>query len=286
MQVVQEVAGFSLAQADLLRRAMGKKKEEEMKAQFERFVDGCVANGRSKGVATAIWEKILKFAGYGFNKSHSAAYAFLACRTAYLKANYPVEFMAANLTSDMSSAERVALLIGECREMGIKVLPPDVNTSDMDFTVDNGAIRFGMAAIKGVGEAAAVAILKARQDGPFKSVLEFCERVGTTLNRRLMESLAQCGAFDFCGHKRSQVYAIIDDVLGRAQTSIRDRDTGQTNFFDLLADENDRGGGLDVALPDIPEWEPKQLLQKEKELLGFYVTGHPLDEIEKIIKAS
>ena len=284
MQVVQAVAGFSLAQADLLRRAIGKKNEDEMKAQFERFIEGCVANGRSRSLATAIWEKIAMFAGYGFNKSHSAAYAFLACRTAYLKANYPVEFMAANLTSDMSSAERVALLISECREMGIKVLPPDVGTSDMDFTVDNGAIRFGLAAIKGVGEAAATAILKARQDGPFESVLEFCERVGTTLNRRLMESLTQCGAFDFCGHKRSQVYAIIDDVLRRAQTSIRDRDTGQANFFDLLTDENDSGGGIDVAIPDIPEWEPKQLLQKEKELLGFYVTGHPLDEYYDTIR--
>jgi DNA polymerase-3 subunit alpha len=283
MQVVQTVAGFSLAQADLLRRAMGKKKEDVMKAQFDKFVEGCAENGRTKAVATAIWEKIAMFAGYGFNKSHSAAYAFLACHTAYLKANYPIEFMAANLTSDMSSSERVALLISECREMGIEVLPPDVNSSDMNFTVDKGSIRFGLAAIKGVGEAAATSILDAREAGPFESLLDFCERAGNAVQRRLMESLAQCGAFDFCGYKRSQVFAMIDDVIGRAQVSVRDREAGQANFFDMMS-AGDDDSSMDVQMPDIPEWDQKQLLQQEKELLGFYVTGHPLDEFYDVIK--
>ena len=284
MQVCQQVAGFTLGQADILRRAMGKKKEEEMKAQYEKFVSGCAKNRIKKAVADSIWEKIVKFAGYGFNKSHSAAYAFLAYRTAYLKANYAVEFMAANLSSEMNSSERVALLINYCRDMDINVLPPDVNHGEMDFTVDGSTIRFGLAAIKGVGTAAAGAILEARKDGPFTSMLDLCERVGSSLNRRLLESLCQCGAFDGFGMKRSQMSAGIDDAIARTQASLRDRQVGQSNFFDLL-DGEDQNNGFDLPAPDIPEWDRRLLLKYEKELLGFYVTGHPLNEYKAMIQA-
>lgn len=282
MQVVQEVAGFSLGAADILRRAMGKKKADVMAEQLQKFVDGAVKNGVNEQTAKNIWDKIEKFAGYGFNKSHSAAYAFLAYRTAYLKANHPVAFMTANLTNEMGKAERVTILINECREMGIDVLPPDVNVSELDFTVDGQSIRFGLAAIKGVGESAARAMLAARQDGPFESLQDLCERVGSTINKRIMESLCQCGAFDCFGLKRSQVFAMIEDVINRAQHAAKDRAAGQENFFDMLAGEEEED--LGVPVPEVPEWDEKQRLTYEKELLGFYVSGHPLDAYREVIE--
>ena len=282
MQVVQTVAGFSLAQADILRRAMGKKKEDEMKSLYEKFEAGCQANGIPSQKAKTIFDKIVLFAGYGFNKSHSTAYAIIAYQTAYLKANYPVAFMCANLSNEMHSAERVSELITECRTMGISVLPPDINRSLLDFTVDGGSIRFGLAAIKGVGAAAAKAIIDTRSSGEFVSLSDFCERVGTSVNRRIMENLCQCGSFDCFGLKRAQVFNMIEDVISRAQTYINDRKTGQSNFFDIL--ESDNGHSVnEVAVPDVPEWEQKEILQLEKELLGFYVTGHPLDEVKDVI---
>ncbi len=278
MQVVQRVAGFSLAQADILRRAMGKKLAEEMEKQYDRFREGCKKNGYDDRIAKTIWEKIAKFAEYGFNKSHSAAYAFLAVRTAYLKAHYPVEFMCANLTSELGKSDRIAELIHECREMGIQVLPPDVNVSDLSFTVDGGAIRFGLAAIKGCGDAAASAVLKARKSGSFESLEDLCERVGSAANKRLLESLCMCGAFDCFGHRRSQLFAVLDDVIKRVQATVRDREAGQANFFDLMMDEGESAAdSLAIPLPDIPEWGLLELLDHERELLGFYVTGHPLD---------
>ena len=284
MQVVQTVAGFSLAQADILRRAMGKKKADEMKAQYEKFEVGCKGNSISLQKAKKIFDKIELFAGYGFNKSHSTAYAVIAYQTAYLKANYPVEFMCANLSNEMHSADRVSELIAECRSMNIQVLPPDVNRSLLDFTVDENAILFGLAAIKGVGASAAKAIIDTRQTEVFTSLSDFCERVGSMVNRRIMESLCQCGAFDCFGLKRAQIFEVIDNVIARAQTYIRDRAKGQTNFFDLLEDSDSSTIG-DVSFPDIPEWDPKTLLQAEKNLLGFYVTGHPLDQHIDQIKA-
>jgi DNA polymerase-3 subunit alpha len=284
MQVVQKVAGFTLAEADLLRRAMGKKKVEVMEAQREKFVAGAKENDVSERVARAIFEKIELFAGYGFNKSHSAAYAFVAFRTAYLKANYPVAFMAANLTAAMSSADAVTGLIHECSEMGIPVLPPDVNSSELRFTVDGDAIRFGLAAIKGVGHSASDAIIKARSEGAFECMLDFCEKVGSTVNRRTMENLTCCGAFDGFGLKRSQMMLMIEDVISRAQSSIRDRDLGQANFFDMLGDD-DGGTADDIIIPDVPEWDQRDILKNEKELLGFYVTGHPLGEFTRPIRA-
>jgi DNA polymerase-3 subunit alpha len=284
MQVVQKVAGFSLGQADILRRAMGKKKVEVMTAQFDKFAEGCKNNGVDKKTTDSIWEKIVKFAGYGFNKSHSAAYAFLAYRTAYLKANYPVEFMAAVLSSDLDKAEKVASGIRECREMSISVLPPDVNVSEISFTVDKDSIRFGLAAIKGVGESAAKAIIETRaSDGVFKSLLDFCERVGSSANTRILESLCRTGAFDSFGQRRSQLVAVLEETISMAQTTSRDKAIGQGSLFDMLADE-DKQGIDSVEFPDIPEFHEQEMLQNEKDLLGFYVTGHPLGEYADIIK--
>ncbi len=281
MQVVQQVAGFSLGQADILRRAMGKKKADVMAEQYSKFEEGCAGKGVDSKTARSIWDKIETFAGYGFNKSHSAAYAFLAYQTAFLKANYPVEFMTANLTNEMGSAERVSTLIGECRDMGISVYPPDIQVSEMDFTVDGDSIRFGLAAIKGVGGSAAEAILKARREGPFTSPQDLCERVGSAMSKRLMESLCQCGAFDCFGLKRSQLFAMIEDVIERAHQSVKDRERGQENFFDMLAGDDD--DGIELQAPDLPEWDQQLRLNNEKELLGFYVTGHPLDDCKETI---
>ena len=284
MQVVQAVAGFSLGGADILRRAMGKKKVEVMAAQHDKFVKGCADNNISEKTAESIWEKIAKFAGYGFNKSHSAAYAFLAYRTAYLKANYPVEFMAAVLSSEIDKADKVAFAIRECREMKIPVLPPDVNVSDINFTVDNDSIRFGLAAIKGVGASAANAILDAREaEGPFKSLLDFCERTGSAVNSRVLESLCRTGAFDSFGQKRSQLIAVVEDAIKLAQSTAKDKANGQGSLFDML-EEEDKVGVDSIVFPDIPELPEREMLQNEKDLLGFYVTGHPLGEYAKYLE--
>ena len=285
MQIVQVVAGFSLGQADILRRAMGKKKVDEMMAMQEKFIKGCEeTNGIDKKTADAIWKQIAKFAGYGFNKSHSAAYAFIAYRTAFLKANYPVEFMAAVLSSDIDKAEKVAFGIRECREMGIDVLPPDINSSDINFTVDGRAIRFGLAAIKGVGSAAATAIINARNEhGAFKDFLSFCEIAGSAVNTRMLDGFCRTGAFDSFGLQRSQLVAMIEPTLSLAQTTVKDKASGQGSLFDML-EEEDKVGYNSVEVPDIQEFHEQEILQNEKELLGFYVTGHPLGKYADIIK--
>ena len=274
MQVVQTVAGFSLGQADILRRAMGKKKVKEMEEQHGKFLTGCGRNGIDKALAECIWEKINRFAGYGFNKSHSAAYAMLSYRTAYLKANYPVELMAAVLSSELGNAEKLAFFLKECREMGIEVKPPDVNTSGLQFSVDGTTIRFGLAAVKGVGSAAAENILEARKRGRFDDLLGFCERLAASkVNRRVLESLCKAGAFDCFGLRRAQVFAMIDDAMATAQGTAADKAAGQGSLF-----------SLELAVPDVPEWPESELLAFEKELLGFYVTGHPLAEYEDIVR--
>lgn len=275
MQVVQTVAGFSLGQADILRRAMGKKKIKVMEEQYGRFLEGCAANNIDEPTARAIWEKVAKFAEYGFNKSHSAAYGFLSCRTAYLKANYPVEFMAAVLSSELGNADKLRFLIKECRDNHIDILPPDVNTSGLRFSVDGDTIRFGLAAIKGVGSAAAQAIKDARADGPFEDLFDFCERVaGGKVNKRVMEALCRCGAFDSLGLRRSQVFDMLDDAISCAQQRAADRAVGQASLFDISGFDTE--GVLNPTPPDLPEWPEHQMLEDEKLLLGFYVTGHPL----------
>ncbi len=286
MQVVQALAGFSLGQADILRRAIGKKKIKDMEYQHAKFVEGCAKTNRIDGkLADQIWEKIKKFAGYGFNKSHSAAYAVISYQTAYLKANYKPEFFAAVLSSELDKADKITFLINACRESGIQILPPDVNRSDVNFTVDNGAIRFGLGAIKGFGQNASQAILEARaREGDFKSLSDLLERTGGVLNTKSSENLIRAGAMDSFGLKRSQLVAIIESSIQSANSRRRDKEMGQGNLFDMLADFEDSGFG-DVPPPDIPEFSESEILAREKELLGFYVSGHPIAKYAEYFKA-
>jgi len=282
MQVVQVLAGFSLGQADILRRAIGKKKIKDMEAQHDKFVEGCAkTNNIPPAQAERIWENIKKFAEYGFNKSHSAAYALLSYRTAYLKANYRPEFMAAVLTSELSNAKKLTFLINECRTTGIRILPPDVNTSDVNFTVDGDAIRFGLGAIKGFGQGISAAIIEARKDGPFTSLADLAGRT-EGLNAKGLEALIRCGAMDSTGLKRAQLMAMIDSALTSAAAARRDRESGQASLFDLL-DDPESVGLQEQPPPDIPEFPESEMLEDEKQLLGFFVSGHPLSSSKKII---
>lgn len=289
MQIVQVLAGFSLGGADILRRAIGKKKIDVLLQQKTKFVEGCAKHSNiTEDVANVIWDNIEKFAGYGFNKSHSAAYAFVSYQTAYLKANYPVEFMAAVLSSEIADAEKIAFLINACQDMDIKVLPPDVNSSLINFGVSNGAIRFGLGAIKGVGESASGKIISAREkDGPFTSFQNFCERCYDAINSRMLEHLAKAGAFDSLGLRRSQVITIAEPMMQFSASKARDLAQGQSSLFDLLGGDSDASNdnGCSVPIPDIPEFDMDDILKSEKELLGFYVTGHPLSPYSGVINA-
>ncbi len=277
MQIANRLAGYSLGEADLLRRAMGKKKAEEMAQQRQRFVEGATQRKYPPKKIEKIFDLMAQFAGYGFNKSHSAAYALLAYHTAYLKTHYPVEFMAALLTSVTGSTDDVVKYINECREMGIAVEPPDMNVSDANFTPHGAAIRFGLAAVKNVGGNAIDSIVAARQKlGRFSSIFEFCENVDLRLlNKRVLESLIKSGAMDSLG-RRSQLMAVLDRAMERAQKAQRDAESGQHGLFgvfqqEVMASDNDK-------LPNIPDWDEHARLAAEKEILGFFITGHPLDK--------
>ena len=283
MQIANVLASYSLGEADLLRRAMGKKKPEEMAKQRDRFMSGAAALGHPKDVAGEVFDQMEKFAGYGFNKSHSAAYGLVSYQTGYLKTHYPVEFMAALLTSETSKPENVVKYIGECKEMGIAVEPPDVQVSGEKFTPHGEGIRFGLAAVKNVGGNAIESILKAREEagGRFKSFWEFCEKVDLRLmNKRVIESLIKAGAMDSLG-KRGPLMAAVDKAMERAQKAQRDADQGQAGLFGLFDEAPKAGrGGAEVGddLPKAPDWEEGERLAKEKEVLGFFVSGHPLDK--------
>ncbi len=285
MQAAQVLAGYTLGGADLLRRAMGKKKVEEMQKQRDSFVKGCAkTNQIPAGKANQIFDLLEKFAGYGFNKSHAAAYAIVAYQTAYLKANYPVEFLSAMMTNDMSDTKKLGEFIAEARTMGIEVLPPDVNESQVVFApARNGqVIRFGLAAIKGVGEVAVESILAARKDGEFKSLSEMCERVDIrTVNRRVLEALIKSGGCDAFKETRATLFAQIDRTLSRAASIIQDRQRGQSSMFDQLEEKTPE---KQEVVAKLPEWPQHELLAAEKELLGFYVTGHPLTPFAPILE--
>lgn len=283
MQVAQAVAGFSLGQADILRRAIGKKKLKVMEKLHATFQEGCRKNGIKDEVIENIWDKILKFAGYGFNKSHSAAYGMLTYRTAWLKANYPAEFMAAVLTSEMNNSGKLAFYLKECRDMGIQILSPDVNICDKYFSVDGKNVRFGLAAIKTVGEGIVTEIVEARNaGGPFKDLLDFCERV-SGVNRRILEALIQSGAMDSFGKLRSQLLAAADDAIACSHSSQKDRSSGQLSLFDMLAPEDK--AATEVHYPDIPELELSEKLAAEKVYLGFYLSGHPIDAKRELLQS-
>ena len=336
MQIANILAGYSLGDADLLRRAMGKKKAEEMAKQRERFKEGAAAKDIDPRLAMDIFDLVEKFAGYGFNKSHSAAYALISYHTAYLKAHFPVEFMAAILTSEKEHTEKIVKFIAEVRSKGIEVLPPDVNESEEDFSVvraplgnaaaaqraaGGSAIRFGLGAVKGIGSNAVKAILDARSPGrgpggmgpggegpgekgpgakgrgdpgaedahgPFSSLFDFAERIDARrVNRKVVESLVKCGAFDFTAAPRHVLFASIDKAMDRASQAQRDRDSGQLNLLDMFGGPPSKASDALVREDDLAEdarWNEQQRLAFEKECLGFYITGHPLDRYSKELK--
>lgn len=283
MRIASDLAGFSLGEADLMRRAMGKKKPEILAGLRAQFIEGAEKNGVDPNIAGQVFDLIEYFAGYGFNKSHSAAYALVSYQTAYLKANYPVEYMAALLTSVKDNTDKVSFYIEECRRMNIEVLPPDVNLSGVDFTVDGDKIRFGLAAIKNVGLNAVKSIIEMKETGgPFKSFADFCQRLDTrVINRRVLENLIKSGALDSLGHFRSQMMAAVDTGLGLAQLAQQDRKNGQLSLLDFWGDEVQKT--LTIDLPEIKEFPPGELLVMEKEALGLYVSGHPLSEYREFI---
>jgi DNA polymerase-3 subunit alpha len=279
MQIASALAGFTLGEADILRKAMGKKKAEVMATQKEKFLAGCKERGVPEKKVVKIWDHMEQFAGYGFNKSHSAAYAWLAYQTAYLKANHPAYFMSALLTSERANTDKMVQYIGECREMGIRVLPPDVNQSDIFFTVVEDSIRFGLAAIKNVGEGAVEATLLARRDGPFRSLFDYCERVDMkAVNRRVVESFIKSGSFDSLDPRRASLFGAIDRAMEAGQKRQRDRQQGQSSLFGPL-DSADPGTASERAAP-LPEWGEGERLAFEKESLGFFITGHPLERFQ------
>ena len=313
MQVAQKLAGYSLGGADLLRRAMGKKKPEEMAKQKSTFVEGSLAQGVTEADAVRIFELLEFFAGYGFNKSHSAAYGLITYQTAYLKARYPVEFMCASMSADKEKIDKVVRLVAETRAMGITVLPPDINESGVDFsvvyatpdatTVERGAkvkdalsprIRFGLGAVRGIGEAAIESILQARADGPFKDLFDFAARVDAKrLNKSVLESLVHSGACDLMlqplSVSRASACASIELALERARAASKDREAGQSNLFGLFAAASASNGGKTSATAgsgdrytEAPPWDTRELLQHEKKALGFYLSGHPLDRYGRL----
>jgi DNA polymerase-3 subunit alpha len=293
MQVAQIMAGYSLGDADLLRRAMGKKKEKVMKKQRRNFVDGATDKGVDPDKAEEIFDLMAQFASYGFNKSHSGAYALLTCQTAYLKQHHPVEFMAALMTCDRDNSDKIVRFLNETKQMGIEVLPPDVNESQLNFSVADDKIRFGMAAIKGVGPAVIQSIIDAReQGGPFESIYDFCERVDLEhLTTSTVETLVKCGAFDSIGpeettdfigdisHNRAIMFEAAGRAVERGTQQQHDEQVGQNSLFGQMNDDH-REEVLTESYPDAEPWTDRELLDNEKDLLGFYVTGHPLERFE------
>ncbi len=277
MMIARAIAGYTLGQADILRRAMGKKKKEEMAAQRARFMEGAAKTGVSEKDANMIFDLIEPFAGYAFNKAHAVCYAVVAYQTAYLKAHYPVEYMAALLASYIEKTDKIASCLDECRRMGIQLLPPDVNLSGIDFTPNGSAIRFGLAAIKNVGRAAVELVLAAREErGAFTSLLDFCSRCQEkgNVNRATIEALIQSGAFDAIEPNRHALIQVLDQALQAAAKSSRDRRAGQESMF---GDDDDDAPLTQIQLPDVADFPQDRKLAFEKELLGFYISGHPLD---------
>jgi DNA polymerase-3 subunit alpha len=279
LQIANRLAGYSLGEADLLRRAMGKKKPEEMAKQAERFVSGAVERGIDQKKAEEVFALMAEFAGYGFAKSHSTAYALITYQTAYLKANHPREYLAALLTTESANHDKLSRYIAHAQARGIEILPPSVNESERDFTVVEEGIRFGLAGVKNVGQGAIESILDARAEGgPFRSLFDFASRIdGRRVNRRVVESLVKCGAFDEMHAERAEVWASLDVALEAGARAMRDREIGQESLFGALE-------GGDAPAPDLvsaPPWTDRQRLEYEKEVLGFYVTGHPLAAVGK-----
>ena len=286
MQIAQVLGGYTMGDADILRRAMGKKDPEEMAAQRERFVEGAKRQKIDEKKATEIFDQMETFARYGFNKSHSAAYALVSYQTAYLKTHYPVEFMAALMTSEMGDTDKVIKNLAECREMEIEVLAPDINESRSDFTPVGDKIRFGLTAVKNVGEKAVEVILQTRnQDGTFQSLFDFCRRVDmTAVNRRVIENLIKCGAYDSTQVSRARMLGALDDAMKAGQAHQRDQASNQIDIFAMLGMSTKGGPKPGDVYAQVAEWSSQELLAFEKEALGFYITGHPLDKYDRALK--
>ncbi len=286
IEIFRKLAGYSLGQADMVRRAMSKKKAKDVERERgaflhgdpDRNIIGCVANGIPESVAQSIYDEIYDFANYAFNKAHSLAYAIVAYQTAWFKCHYPKEYMAALLTSVLDSSEKVAEYIAECKSCSIAVLPPDVNRSGTDFTVTEEGIRFGLAAVKGVGRGCTLQLIAQREEnGPFTSLGDFCQRMfGADCNKRVVESLIRCGAFDSLGFKRSQLLAVSERTMDAIARVKRDTIEGQYDLFGGC--EGSRGSIPEIPLPDIPEFSRQELMKMEKDTTGLYLSGHPMDE--------
>jgi DNA polymerase-3 subunit alpha len=274
LQIAQVIAGFSLPEADDLRRAIGKKDHKLMQSLKTKFVEGCIAGGTSDVVARQLWDDLEKAQDYSFNKAHAACYALISYRTAWLRANHPCEYMAALISSVMNTKDRVPFYVNACHEIGIEVLPPDVNESQVDFAVVDGKIRFGLNAVKGVGEGAAAAIVAARAEGPYESIWDFTERVDPSVsNKRVLEALVKCGALP---GSRKATLDVLDDAVRLGQQHQSDRMVGQGSIFDLgPVEEKPR---KHPAL-STDEFDKNELLRLEKEVLGLYVSEHPLSGI-------
>jgi len=286
MKIANILASYSLGDADNLRRAMGKKIPEVMNAEKEKFMAGALKNGHPADKAEYIFDLMAKFAGYGFNKSHSAAYALVSYQTAYLKTHYPAQFMAALLSCDMGNTDKVVMYISECREHGIEVLPPDIIESQKDFSVVAGRVRFGLAAVKNVGDSALDSILEEREkSGKFTSLCNLCNRVDSRrVNSRVIESLIKSGSFDSFGYNRAQLMAILDKAMEQAKAVQRDSQSGQKSLFDLMPKEATAPAATEIVPPPLAEWDERQRLEYEKETVGFYITGHPLKAAMEDIK--
>jgi DNA polymerase-3 subunit alpha len=279
MQIANVIGGYSMSQADTLRKVMGKKKVADMEKEKPKFLNGAKKLNIDENKAKIIWDRMETFAEYGFNKSHSAAYAMITYQTAYLKAHYPVAFMAALLTSEKDNRDKIIKHMSNCKEMGINILPPDINESDKDFSISGNHIRFGLTAVKNVGEAAIESVIAMRKQSKYTSFMDFLSRVDLRkVNKRVIESLIKCGAFDTLGYKRRQLMEALDGAMEEAQRKQREMQSNQVSIFDDLFNKgtSSSNGGGEYVIPEVPEWERKELLSLEKETLGFYISGHPL----------
>jgi DNA polymerase-3 subunit alpha len=283
MAVFQKLAGYSLGEADLVRRAMGKKKREELDKHKETFLQRASEKGHTRAKLERLWQSFEGFADYAFNRAHSFSYGYLAYQTAYLKAHHPTHFWASVLSNELNNTEKVVKYINESRAQNIEILPPDVNASLDNFTASGNSIRFGLAAIKGIGQSTVASIIEARnQEGSFQSIFDFTERVDSrAVNKRALESLIRAGAFDSLGCRRSQLFAVIDSAIEGGQRVQRSRASGQAELFGAM------GAVVQVSeppLPDVPEWSHHELLRGEKDTLGFYISGHPLSRHEATLR--
>jgi len=278
MQIASVIGNYTMAEADTLRKMMTKKKPEDMEKEKPKFVEGAKKQKINENKARKIWEQMETFAEYGFNKSHSTAYAMISYQTAYLKAHYPVAFMAALLTSEKDNRDKIIKHMTTCKDMGINILPPDINESEKDFSISGENIRFGLGAVKNVGDTAINSIIEARKKSKFTSFMDFLTRIDLRrTNKRVLESLIKCGAFDSLGHKRRQLLHYFEEMIEEAQRQQRELQSAQASFFEQFDAANSyNNGGSVYEIPDLPEWEQKELLSMEKEALGFYITSHPL----------